>query len=170
MGKKSKLVITTVVLMLMFVAGCSVSKEEMIEETKNTFIEGFHQERVEANEETAEIHYFLPSSFSVSDVSENNVIFEKGNQPFLLFYNPAEGLDSQVNMERDLEFKEEALLFETIDSEGRFGYIMVVPEESDQYTLVIGVGGMKITTMSSLSDLSASAKDMIEVLNSISYK
>lgn len=164
----SKRVITVIVLILVLV-GCSASEEEILTETKEMFVEGFYSEPIEANEETDGITYYLPKELQLTEESENNLIFEKGKQLYLLFYNPVEGLESRVNLERDLEFEKEALLFETIEDEGRIGYLVVVPEEEDLLKLIIGIGGQKITTFSSLSNLADNTKTMIEVLNSITY-
>lgn len=169
MPKKLGLIII-VLSLIMILAGCSVSKEEAADEAAALFSEGFYAEPMDANESTDKIEFYLPNTLTVSDVSENNLIFEKDGQLFLLFYNPAEGLDSKVNMERDAEFKEKATVFETIEENDRFGYMMIVSEEGDVKKLVIGVGGIKMTTLSPVAQLTESAEIMLEIINSITYQ
>lgn len=169
MGSKSKWIITVIVLMLILV-GCSASKEDILDETKAVFVESFHTEMIEANQETDRITYYLPNDLHLTEKSDNNLIFEKGDQIFLLFYNPVEGLDSQVNMERDLEFENSSLLFETIEDDERFGYLMVISEDEDMLKLIMGIGGYKMTTFTTLSDLTACTEIMADVINSIEYK
>ncbi|WP_017726535.1 hypothetical protein [Halalkalibacterium ligniniphilum] len=155
-------------LMLIF-TGCSVSTEEAIDSAISTFYESFDAEPAEANTKTEQMEFSLAQGFELVEESDYNVLVKRENQLYVLFFNPSEQDDSLVNLERDREYEEEAIRFEVEEREGVVGYLTIVPEEEEMMMVIVGIGGKKVTTITSRQHLEASVEAMTEMIHSIDY-
>ncbi|MCT8137325.1 hypothetical protein H1D32_05940 [Anaerobacillus sp. CMMVII] len=169
---KLKLVLLnlSILLAVILITGCGgITKEQAIESAKEAFETGVVAEPQAPNEQTDMFSYYLPSTLSLEEVSENNLILSKGNQLYLVFSNPAETKTSQVNYEQDKVLEENTLLLETLEVDGAFSYIIVSPFEEDEYKVIVGIGGEKGTTITDLENLKDSVDTMLEIIKSINY-
>jgi hypothetical protein len=166
-----KIVLVNISILVTFfiLTGCGLTKEQALDYAKESFEVGILEEPQETNEATDLFSYYLPSELVVEETAENNLILTKDNQLFLIFSNPAENKLSQVNYEQDRVIENTALLVETTEVDGKFGYIIVSPFEDDDYKVIVGIGGEKGTTVTDLANIKGSVDTLLEIINSINY-
>ena len=154
--------------LLVLVSGCSASKEDTIQRTYQIFADSFQEQAKETNETTNQLSLYLPRGVEIKDEADYNLFLKKGEEIYLLFFNPQEPLNSKVNADRDKEANEGSLLFETIEHEGKLGYISIV-EESGEWELIAGIGGAKITTRTDKKHATEAMDIMVKILHSLHY-
>lgn len=159
-----------IVVLLIFFTNKNVKQDEAIVNAENVFIASFEAEPQEESYSSDQAGFFLPRGINVIEESEYNFVLGRRDQLFLLFFNPIEPKTSEVHYLLDLEFEDEAVLFKSIEKQDRFGYILVLPDEEDLYKLVVGLGGAKITTMTTINELENSTIAITEILHSLNYK
>ncbi len=148
--------------------GCSGSKDEAISQAKQVAESTFNEPAEKPTETTKGFSYYLPEGFKVKDEFENNVILSKGNQEYILFVNSHEPLNSDVVFNEIRGAKDEQGI-ETFKGEDRFGYISISPGVDKKYELIVGIGGVKTTTMTTTNDMVENAKNMMIITNSVEY-
>lgn len=167
MNVYSKLVAIMIVSFGLLV-GCNGSKDEAISQAKQVAQSTFNEPAEKPTETTKGFSYYMPEGFKVKDEFENNVILSKGNQEFILFVNPHESLNSDVLFNEIKGAKEEEGI-ETFKGEDRFGYISISPGKDKKYEIIVGIGGVKTTTLSTTGDMVENAKNMMIIANSVEY-
>ncbi|WP_096202640.1 hypothetical protein [Bacillus sp. FJAT-45350] len=158
------------ILFSIILTGCQVSMDEALVGASEKFYESFSLEKIEPNEELDQINFYLPRGMNLEEEEEYNIVLDKGGQIFLLFYNPSVPLDSDLNLERDKEFEQESYLFEVVEEEGKLGYLIVSSDETEDMKLIVGLGGTKLTTLTSIEALEESTTLATEILHSIEFK
>ncbi len=152
---------------ILFLSGCTQSNEEIkkasIEQTEVAF-EGKQQD---TNEDAENFSYYLPDNFQVKETNKFNVLLEKGNQSFILFVNQNEEKSSLVSYKTLLNKYEKPFISETFEKGDQSGYLFVVELDDKMYEVTVGVGGTKLTTESSASDLEEDAQVMMEIVKSV---
>lgn len=156
------------IVSIALLVGCSGTKDEAISQAKQVAGSMFNEPAQKPTETTNGFSYYLPEGFKVKDEFENNVILSKGSQEYILFVNPHESLKSDVNFNEIKGAKEEKGI-DTFKDKDRFGYISISPGEDKKYELIVGIGGVKTTTMSTTSDMVENAKNMMMIANSVEY-
>ncbi|OIJ09277.1 hypothetical protein BKP35_17235 [Anaerobacillus arseniciselenatis] len=167
---KRNLLVLSILITILVITGCNVTQEQAIDYAKETFETGIATETKEPNRETDLFSYFLPPGLNVQEASENNLILSRGNQIYIIFSNPAEDSLSTVNYEQDREVEEKAILTETYTDEEAFSYIIVAPQEDDEYKVIVGIGGEKGTTISNKANIRSSVETIIDVIKSVTYE
>ncbi|WP_216831799.1 hypothetical protein [Alkalihalobacterium elongatum] len=163
--------IVTLVSFLIFMSACQITDDEAIEAAHQAFTEGFTSEATsEPNFEGEQVDFYLPPGMEVTEEIEFNVQIEKDEQIFLLFFIPVEPFDSEVHLVRDQEFEIDAVVFEVIEEEDKLGYLAITPSEEGYYKVIVGMGGAKVTTISTVQELEESTEIMTEILHSVQYK
>ncbi|MCG1022002.1 hypothetical protein [Sutcliffiella horikoshii] len=166
-------IISILFLSLLFLAGCSVSIEDASQKSIDAFEQTFKAEEMEATEETDAFHYYLPSQFSVDTETENNIVLTHKEQTYLLFVNPFESKDSEVLYDSTKVNYDELELDHTVSEDGRLGYLLISPVEGEKeefYEVTVGVGGVKMTTVTDTKNMESSTKSMMEVVSSVKIK
>ncbi|HHW38394.1 MAG TPA: hypothetical protein GXX18_14340 [Bacillales bacterium] len=148
--------------------GCSGSKEEAISQSKQAVESIFNEPAQKTTETTEGFSYYLPEGFKIEEEFGNNVILSKGKQEYILFVNPHESLNSDVIFNEIKGAKDEKGT-KTFKDKDRFGYISISPGADKKYELIVGIGGVKTTTMSTTSDMVENAKNMMTIANSVEY-
>ncbi|ALX48389.1 hypothetical protein AOX59_07055 [Lentibacillus amyloliquefaciens] len=144
------------------------SEEEAIKNTKETAEETFYAENsFESNRQLDAFSMYLPAGMDVVEEDSSNVIIEDGDQTYIVFYNNLENPLSELSYESAAAKSDQALLLESFKDQEKFGYIRVLPDKEDAYELQAGIGGVKVTTYTSKSELDNDAEDMIKIANSI---
>lgn len=167
---KRSIFVIIVLLLLLVVTSCSVSKEEAIEKAKVAFHQGFERELQEPTYTSEQIELYIPREMEVTEEAAYNILLEKSSQIFLLFFNPAEGPLSEMNLNRDREFEKEASVFEVVEKDDLVAYQMISAQaEEGQYKMIIGIGGAKLTTIAPINELEESTNIMIDILQSMEY-
>ncbi|RIW35698.1 hypothetical protein D3H55_07395 [Bacillus salacetis] len=161
----------SVVLILMLAAGCSsATLEESQEEAVEAVKETFENPVDDANEETENFQFHLPSGSSIKEENANNVIIEDGNNTYILFYNQNVSADSEQLFDLAAEDGENIIKQETFKDGDRFGYYVIREVEDDQFELTTGIGGTKMTTQSVKDDLVDDSEFMMKVVSSVKNK
>ncbi|WP_138420659.1 hypothetical protein [Aquibacillus sediminis] len=163
-----KTVTVLFVVVGIFLAGCNQSEDEVFTDTKEIAETMFNQQDVETNTELEHFTLFIPSGFEVVEETTNNVTLEKGDQPYILFYNPLESTKSELNYQKAAD-SGAYILLEAFEDDERFGYLGVRSED-DVYVLEVGVGRVKITTRTKLKSIDDNTEQMMKMANSIAYR
>lgn len=148
--------------------GCSASKDEAISQAKQVAGSTFNEPAQKPTETTKGFSYYLPEGFKVKDEFENNVILSEGKQEYILFVNPHESLTSDVIF-NDIKGVKEEKGIDTFKDKDRFGYISISPAKNEKYELIVGIGGVKTTTITTNIDMVENAKNMMIIANSVEY-
>lgn len=158
----------TVLVIIGIVTGCSSQSEsEVIEEVESVVEATFEKDKPKANESGEEYQYKLPFGVNEKSTAQNNVILEKGDQLFTLFYDPKSEKNSHL-FEEEKEKDKNPLLLKRLDSNEQT-FIKIVSLDNETYELTLGRGGRKITTISTLSKLDNDAELMAEIVYSFEF-
>ncbi|KMJ57081.1 hypothetical protein AB685_19000 [Bacillus sp. LL01] len=166
-------IISILLLSLLVLAGCSISIEDATQKSIDSFEQTFNGEEMEAAEETDSFRYHLPSQFVVDSESENNIVLTHKEQTYLLFVNPFEPKDSEVLYDSTKMNYDKLELDHTVTQDGRLGYLLISPlegEEEEFYEVTVGVGGVKMTTVTDTKNMESSTTSMMEVVSSVKIK
>ncbi|PPA71677.1 hypothetical protein [Jeotgalibacillus proteolyticus] len=163
--------LAVLIMLSAILAACSASIEKEREKTVEEVKEIFEDQPKKTNEEIDELELRLPFRASVAEESEHNAVIDRGNDTFVLFYhrNEEAGNDVIYHMTTN-STEEEWLVNETFEEEGRFGYVLVRQVDEETYELVTGIDHVKMTTISSVGDLSKNAEWMMETVRSAKWK
>ena len=158
-------------LLLLFIIVISVfsyqSEESIIEQAGNTAEETFYHDDIPKDNYKGEhFSFFLPDSMEVEEVDDFNAILESGNKTIIIFYNTLEGNLSKLNYEAASTDK--AVLFDSFEDDDKFGYIRILPTDTEgEYEIQIGVGGVKVTTITDKSEVINDAENLMHIALSI---
>jgi hypothetical protein len=153
---------------LIGLSACSASFEEVLEETKTDVESEFNKEADKTNNSNDDIKYRLPFGIEKEEEKPNNILLKNGSRTYILFYNQYEESGSKVVYESTLEQHSEWDANVTFEQDGDFGYLLVKQLDEENYQIVTGVGGVKLTTES--KNLKSDAVTMMEIANSVKVK
>jgi len=164
--------ITSVVILLgvLIIAACGKTIEEEKVKAEGNVEKAFEAKSENANEEIQSIKFNLPSGFSIKDESPNNIILEKGDHPYILFYNPNEDHKSKALYDGVVENANKVITNKTFSDEERFGYLVINEMDKEMYEVTVGIGGIKATSESDLKNLATDAELLMKVVKSTSFK
>ncbi len=160
----------TVVCFSVVLVGCSQSEEDALKDAENNAEEAFNKENAPQPNYTGEdsFAFYLPESLKVVDEDASNVILEDEDHTYIVFYNNLEDPTSTLNFESAKD--SEAVVYQSFKDEKKFGYIRIMSSGEEQYEIQIGVGGAKITTMTSKEDLDDQADMLMRIARSIAIE
>ncbi|WP_046517464.1 hypothetical protein, partial [Bacillus sp. SA1-12] len=156
-----------IVLVTLFLAGCTISDEELTKTTIDATKQSFEGKSMNVNEKTALFSYYLPEKFSVKETKKYNILLEKGNQSYILFVNQNEEATSEVSYEALAKQYKNPFISETFKDSKRFGYLNVNKLEKNSYEVTVGIGGTKLTTEAKANDVAEDAKHMMDIVASV---
>ncbi|MBY6053290.1 hypothetical protein [Cytobacillus firmus] len=148
-------------------SACSASLEEEQTAAKNAAEEAFNQSPEKTNHKFEDIEYYLPFGYEVEEASPNNIILKNGSKRYILFYNQHEDSDSKIVYDATLKQKDEFEVKETFTKEGHNGFLLINSVKKDEHELVVGIGGVKLSTQAKTRNLSSDAAAMMEIANSV---
>lgn len=157
------------VLMAIVVLGaCSSSFSEDKKSADESVGVIFKGKPEKTNNSTKDIKYHLPFGVEIKDESPNNVLLKNGSRTYILFYNQQEKADSKVVYESAVKQQKKWEANETYQQESKFGYMLVKKLKEDHYQLIVGIGGVKLTTET--DNISKDAETMMKIANSVIIK
>ncbi|MDG5787045.1 hypothetical protein QA612_06030 [Evansella sp. AB-P1] len=160
--------LTFIIILFTIVSACNVSEEQVREHASKTFSEKIEQEKKTTTYNTDELSIYIPSFTEVDVVDEYNIILERDNHVFLLFLNDFTSYDSEEELLEEMMVYEEPFIIEMGETEGKLAYLIVTDfGDFDEYRIVVGYGGRKITTISTLGELNNVAQIMYDIVQSI---
>ncbi|QGH35363.1 hypothetical protein GI584_15455 [Gracilibacillus salitolerans] len=170
--KMEKSGLVAISLLIVFLIGMSLwmikPTEEVLSEAVEVAEQQFQQSAKDQNQQVDNFALYLPEGFEVEEQTVNNLILTKEKQKFILFYNALESQTSRLNYEAAKEELDHEWLV-SFEDQDRFGYINIV-EHEEQFEVQLGVGGVKVTTISDKSELEQDVIDMMDIANSIAYE
>ena len=153
-------------LSIVLMSACGVSLDKEKEKAVANAEKAYSESPKDANENYDSIRFHLPEQFSIKDQAPNNIIMEKKAHPYILFYNQNEGEDSDKVYEITNTATGEVIVDQTFEVKDRFGYLIIIEIEENQYEVTAGIGGIKVTTESDLKHIAENAETLMKIANS----
>lgn len=153
---------------LFLLSACSASFSEQKAEIKKEVASTFENQPEKTNNSTKDIDYYLPSDVKVEEETPNNVLLKNGSKTYILFYNQHEKEDSKVVYDSTVKQQKEWDANETFSKDGKFGYMLVKELKENHYQLIVGIGGVKLTTET--ENVREDAEAMMQIANSVKIK
>ncbi|WP_210364883.1 hypothetical protein [Bacillus sp. REN3] len=155
------------IMAVLLLGACSASFSEQKSEAKEAVGNVFNGKPEEANNSSKDIKYHLPLGVEVKEEAPNNILLVNGSRTYLLFYNQHEGADSKVVYESALKQEKDWDGNETYTKDGKFGYMLIKKVKDDTYQLIVGIGGIKLTTETKAKNIKKDAEEMMKIANSV---
>jgi hypothetical protein len=156
-----------ILLSLFLLAGCSASLEEQGEEAIKVVQEELKTKPKETNKSFEDIKYYLPFGFEIENESSNNLILKNGSKRYILFYNQHENTTSDVVYKSTLNQHENFDVDQVWKEKDSFVYLLVENLEDDLNELIVGIGGVKLTSEVKTSSLATEAAQMFEIVKAV---
>ncbi|MBT2692940.1 hypothetical protein [Bacillus sp. ISL-55] len=157
-----------IIVGLFLLSACSASFSEQKAEIKKEVASTFESQPEKTNNSTKDIDYYLPSDVKVEKETPNNVLLKDGSKTYILFYNQHEKEDSKVVYDSTVKQQKEWDANETFSKDGKFGYMLVKELKENQFQLIVGIGGVKLTTET--ENVREDAEAMMQIANSVNIK
>ncbi|HLO12022.1 MAG TPA: hypothetical protein VK190_07295 [Pseudoneobacillus sp.] len=157
-------------LSLFLLLGCQASINDQRDETIKAVHEQIKSKPKETNKKAEEIQFYLPFGFEIEDKSPNNIILKNGSKTYILFYNQHENQQSNVVYKSTLIQHEKFEIDKKWKEKNSFVYLLVEKLDNDMNELIVGMGGVKLTSEVKTSSLAAEASQMMEIVNSVKIK
>jgi hypothetical protein len=165
---KAILLVLTAVLLL---SACGHSSFNT--ESKATFKAvkaSLNEETKKSNKKSGNLHFYLPFGFDIKDTNSNNIILKNGSKTYILFHNPQETSSSDVVYRASVDQYKKVDTKQTFKKNSKLGFVIIKRLEDDLNELTVGIGGTKITIQTKTGSMGSDAKDMMEIVKSVSYK
>lgn len=140
-----------------------------INENKNAIDEAakaFQNKPLKSDNNIQGISIFLPQGFIIETEEATNFVVKKGSQRYLIYVNRLEKKTSKQVYQNVLNTGAHFTINETFKDGYRFGFLLA-EKTDDKIELTVGVGGFKMTTMTTRSNMAADARNMMRIINSI---
>lgn len=160
---KAMLLLLTI---LLIVSGCSASLKKEQDEASKAVEAAFATSPKDANKKNSDIQYYLPFGFEIVEETPNNIILKNGPKDYILFYNLHENAKSNVVLDATLQQKEFDVK-EQFQQEDRLGYFLVKKTKDDLNEVIVGIGGIKLTSEVKTKSLKSEAEIMMTIVNSV---
>jgi hypothetical protein len=157
-----------VIIGIFLLSACSSSFSEDKQEANEAVKNVFEAKAVKTNNSTKDIEYHLPFGVEVKEEKPNNVLLKNNSRTYILFYNQHEKADSKIVYDSTMKQQKEWDANETYSGDGKFGYMLVKKVKEDHYQLIVGIGGVKLTTET--DDIQKDAETMMTIANSVNIK
>ncbi|PKR79326.1 hypothetical protein CEY16_06180 [Halalkalibacillus sediminis] len=168
--KKLKMIVSLIVVFGLLGA-CSQSKEEIFNQSERQVKDVFiSSELIEPNTEFKNFNIFKPDELEVLEDGKNNVVFTDGEQPYILFINELEEPNSKWFYNQVIESEEKSDYLTTFENDEEFAYFNVIEKQDESYELQLGIGGVKMATISEKDEIEADVTKMIQMIKSLERK
>jgi hypothetical protein len=157
-------------LLLMIVSvlsACSANKKEEQKATNDAVSQAFNSTPKKANNENKDITFHLPFGFEIKEKKQNNILLKNGAKTYILFYNQQEAPASKVVYDATVSTKKDLSFNETYKKDKRFGYLLIEEIEKNSNEVTVGIGGVKMTSVTKTSNMKTEAKAMMDIVNSV---
>lgn len=157
-------------LSIFLLVGCQASFNDQAEDAIKAVQKQLKEKPKETNKEAEDISFYLPFGFEIDEESPNNIILKNGSKTYILFYNQHENQQSDVVYKSTLNQHEKFEIDEKWQINDNLGFFLVEELEKDMNELIVGIGGVKLTSEVKTSSLATEAAQMMEIVNSVSIK
>ncbi|WP_019154892.1 hypothetical protein [Robertmurraya massiliosenegalensis] len=156
------------VMVTIWLTGCSASFEEEQADATGAVEEAFKEAPKESNHENEDIQYYLPFGFEVEEETANNIILKNGAKTYILFYNLQEDMNSEVVLNATLQQKEFDV-DQRLTEGDKLGYFLIEKTSEKDNEVIVGIGGVKLTSEVKTKNLSSEAETMMRIANSVQF-
>lgn len=156
------------IITILVLGACSSSFSEDKKAANEAVAATFETKQEKTNNSTKDIKYHLPFGVEIKEESPNNILLKNGARTYILFYNQHEKADSKVIYESAVKQQKKWDANETFQKQGKFGYMLVKKLKEDHYQLIVGIGGVKLTTET--DNIKKDAETMMKIANSVKIK
>src|SRR5690625_2012869 len=147
------------------------SEEKVLNEIERKLKDEFLSNEIEeTNAELGSFKIYIPEQLEIENEGTNNYIFTDGSRPFVLFINEFEAPNSKWFFNRLQNEKHDDLHLRSFESADEFVYLAVEKYDEEDYELQIGIGGIKMTTLSEMDQLIDDVEMMLEIVKSVEEK
>ncbi|MHC0038906.1 hypothetical protein [Pseudoneobacillus sp. C159] len=151
--------------------GCQASLEDQKDDTIKTVQDKLKEKPKKSNQDVEDISFYLPFGFEINEKSPNNLILKNGTKTYILFYNQHENAKSDVVYQSTLNQHEKFEIDKKYNNNDYLGYLLVDSLEKDDLNeLIVGIGGVKLTSEVKSSSLPTEAAQMMEIVHSVKVK
>ena len=157
-----------IMLGAILLSACSSTFSEDKKEADEAVQTAFESKPAQSNNSTKDIDYHLPFGVEVKEEKPNNVLLKNSSRTYILFYNQHENSDSKVVYDSTIKQHKEWDANATYNDDGKFGYMLVKKVKEDHYQLIVGIGGVKLTTET--DSIQKDAETMMSIANSVNLK
>lgn len=165
---KNRLSIILLLILSIFVLGaCSASDKKEQQAAKDAVRTAYKEKANKTNETYKNISFYLPFGFEVKETSPNNIILKNGSKTYILFYNQQEGKNSDVVYKSTIATNNQYAINETFRQNGEFGYFLIQNLKEDEHEMIVGIGGVKLTSEVTTAQLASESKTMMEIVKSV---
>ncbi|MDF2606103.1 MAG: hypothetical protein K0S34_293 [Bacillales bacterium] len=167
MNKYIKLI--AVSILSVSLSGCFENEKEVKKEITSFSKTAFNRKGEKPNYKGKGHEFFLPKSVDVEKAETNNYILNGEGGTYLLFINPNEDKNSNTLhkiLEEQKGNKKEYVNLVTNDTK-RYEYLYILKDKEENYEIYTGIGGIKISGLTSLSNVEESVHEMTEILISV---
>lgn len=163
-------VILLMIVSLFLMVGCSASFKEKSDATIKEVQNQLKTKPKKPNKEVGDIEVYLPFGFEIEDVSPNNVILKNGSKTYILFYNQNENINSEIVYNSTLNQHEKIDTKKQWKKKEKFSYLLIDNYKKDMNELIVGIGGIKLTSEVKTGSLATEAVQMMEIVQSVAVK
>ncbi|MFA9559069.1 hypothetical protein ACERII_17300 [Evansella sp. AB-rgal1] len=165
-GKIVKL--TMLFLVVAVLSACNISEEQVQQHASDSFEEKLNQEKKTTTYKTNDIELYIPSFTEVEVLDEYNLVLERENHLYLLFLNDLPYFESREQLLEEVMVESEPFIFKKLKTEeGHGAYLIVTEFDDEQYRVVVGYNGVKITTICTLAEMNSTAELMYDIVQSV---
>lgn len=165
-----KIIFVSLILTFTLLAGCFQSEEEVMREAEKIIkAEFLSKEKVDTNYETTGFNLYKPEELAIEEEEKNTIVFNNGDRPYVLFINEFEPPNSQWSYDR-LKNNNQDIFLRTFQSEEQFAYLGIIEHEDNQYEIQLGIGGIKMSTLSNIDSLVSDVDMMMQIVKSVEKK
>ncbi|ANU25772.1 hypothetical protein I858_001600 [Planococcus versutus] len=158
-------------LLIGILAGCTTAPEELVTQGISNARDAFEAEPKTINEKMGQTDLYIPNGY-VLQKSQNDFqgLITKGDDTFSLLINPNEHESSTIFYElQKVNPQQLWLADEVFQQNERFGFVTVSEIAEDKLELVVGTGGVKLSTITTNHKLSEDMNWMMKTVCSINY-
>lgn len=169
--KKNSLLILTTVLMLFILAGCGKPLEEQIKTGIVNVETTFNESPQETNTEIGKIKVYLPPGYTIEESEdESNYLLKKDDKQMILFVNPNEQKNSKLLYDLYKQNQGKEIIEEkTLETDDSFGFTAILQNDEKSYELIVNIGGVKVSTLSSAQNIDQMLLEMMQIARSVSF-
>lgn len=154
-------------LLAAFLSGCTLSQEDMTEQTIKNVKEVFSGNPPKADQKAGSYRFYLPETYKIDAVRKYNILLLENSQRTILFINQNEKPSSTVAYETIKRQYKHRVLDVQMKDKNRFGYAAADKLKNNRYEITVGIGGIKLTTEADASKIPDSAKKMMMIAASL---
>ncbi|BCB05309.1 hypothetical protein [Bacillus sp. KH172YL63] len=157
-------------ILMLILTGCNTTIDKEKDQTADA-VKNALSSNEKPDEKAGNIEFYLPFGAKIEKESPNNIIISKSSDTFILFTNPQEDKDSELLYKMALNEKESLVKHGTFKEDDRLGYYVIKKlPDTEEYELMVGMGGTKVTTQSEVGDLADHAEMMMKMAASVKHK